>query len=885
MKKQLFACMLAIVLLFGAVPPGYAAEDAEQCSDNMLFMKDLGVIYGYEDGTLRPDNNITRMEFVTMVLRLLGYYHPEEFSGGESMFSDVPDDLWGAAGINFSHRLGFIDGHGDGTFGPEESVTVNQAVKVLVCTLGYKPMAEKMGYPAGYLTHAAQLGVLNGVATGEIAATRAAVADLMANALEAEIVETVYNADQTVDYTKSGKTLLDAMGIEKQGGFVYAVPGISIDADVDLEANQVLVDTTVYDVKCGNVSDSIASEVTIWVNTDSALRRPQILHMEKTDSRSDITVAARDVSAKTTPGTLVYYDNAGKEKSVTLPDGAAIIYNGKLLSTAEMTADRLMPESGYVTVKNTGGTGPKTVLIWDFKNYVVQTVTRDGTVYDIFGEKLDLEDSRLSVEVTVDGIAAELSALKADDILNVAASLDGMYYKILASRKTVSGTITRINDASQPIYDVTADDGKHALYLAKSYQKRLDENSSKLGQLYPGDSALFLLDAFDEIVYTKEADRKSEVQYGYIADAVVNAESFGDKELNLRILNENNRIEDYTLSESDSLRCGATENGVYTTRTHAFDSLLNEIVAADGVKRQAIKYKKDSQGQLRELYLSASGQNSEMWGDCVDTTYSYAYYNGTIDGRFLIDANTIGFYIPSAGDEIELFKSGRAVTMMSSAAYDVQLYDIVDNHVGVVVIKTHIPTNYGYQYMLDMANGSVMLIESMDSYLDGDETVSYVTGWQDGERVSVPVADILEENSDRRELLHEGMLIQYLINTEERSRAKTADEREEIILFRVIEDFNRDVLTHYQTWNYKSNENSNAKIRVISGSVAAYDLPNLLIDCGQDAAASVDDGVNVIRWNNKTKKAEKATIQDIMRNENILVRTRYNVTKDIYIFQ
>ena len=92
-------------------------------------------------------------------------------------------------------------------------------------------------------------------------------------------------------------------------------------------------------------------------------------------------------------------------------------------------------------------------------------------------------------------------------------------------------------------------------------------------------------------------------------------------------------------------------------------------------------------------------------------------------------------------------------------------------------------------------------------------------------------------------------------------------------------------MTHYQTWNYKSNENSNAKIRVISGSVAAYDLPNLLIDCGQDAAASVDDGVNVIRWNNKTKKAEKATIQDIMRNENILVRTRYNVTKDIYIFQ
>ena len=178
-----------------------------------------------------------------------------------------------------------------------------------------------------------------------------------------------------------------------------------------------------------------------------------------------------------------------------------------------------------------------------------------------------------------------------------------------------------------------------------------------------------------------------------------------------------------------------------------------------------------------------------------------------------------------------------------------------------------------------------MLIESMESSLDGDETVSRVTGWQDGERVTVTVANVLEENSDSRKLLREGMLIQYLTNSEERSRADTSDEKEKIILFRVIEDFNSDSVSYYQRWNYKSNENSNAKIRVISGRTAAYDIPNLLIDCGGDAAVSVNDGVNVIRWDKNTKKAEKVTIHDIMLNENIFVRTRYNVTKDIYIFK
>ncbi len=883
--KKTVACLLAVFLLFGAATAGFAASENESCSEKMLLMRDLGVIYGYEDGTLRPDSNITRMEFVTMVLRLLGYYNAEGFSDAQNVFSDVTEDMWGAANINLSHRLGIVDGHGDGRFEPEASVTANQAVKVLVCVLGYKPMAEKMGYPTGYLTYASQLGILKGVSTGETAATRGTVAELMANALESDIVEVTYNTDGTVVYAKSGRNLLDAMGIEKRSGFVYAVPGISIGSETDLDENQAVIDSTLYDVKCSGISDYIASSVNVWVNADSELRHPQILHIEKKDSGNEITAEARNISSKTTLDTFVYYDSSDREREVSLKDGTPIIYNGKLLTTAEASADRLKPESGYVTIKNTNSENMQTVMVWDFKTYVVQAVTEKGTVYDLFGEKLDLEDERLTVEVWLDGEKTELSALRADDIVSAAASLDGRYFRIYASRKTLKGTVSRVKDASQRAYYVEADGETGEYYLSKSYQRRLNLNSSKVSELYPGDSAVFCLDYFGEIAHTKETDRKNEVRYGYIADAAVETKSIGSKTLNLRILNEENKLEDYTVSENDSLRCGMAEGGSYATRTHAFDSLCSKLAGTDGVGRQTVKYKTDNEGKLRELYLSDSAQNSDMWGECVDTTYSYSYYNGTIDGRYLVDANTIGFYIPSAGDEVELFKSGRAVTMMSSAAYDVQLYDIVDNRVGAVVIKTHIPTNYGYRYMLDMTNGPVMLIESVGSYIDGDETVSCITGWQDGTEVTVAVADSLEKNSDSRDLLREGMLIQYLTNKEERSRAKTSDETEKIILFRAIEDFDQNSIPHYQQWNYKNNENSNAKIRVISGTVAAYDMPNMLVDCGADAAVSVNDGVNVIRWNNKTQKAEKATIHDIMLNESIFVRTRYNVTKDIYIFK
>ena len=49
--------------------------------------------------------------------------------------------------------LSMLQGNGDGSFSPEEETTAEQAIKILVCALGYEPMAEeKGGYPTGYLT-------------------------------------------------------------------------------------------------------------------------------------------------------------------------------------------------------------------------------------------------------------------------------------------------------------------------------------------------------------------------------------------------------------------------------------------------------------------------------------------------------------------------------------------------------------------------------------------------------------------------------------------------------------------------------------------------------------------------------------------------------------
>ena len=78
-------------------------------------------INGYNDGTVRPDNPITRAEVVTIFYRLLK--NPNTNNSVENSFSDVDDGSWYATAINCLAGLGIVEGYGDGTFRPDRFIT------------------------------------------------------------------------------------------------------------------------------------------------------------------------------------------------------------------------------------------------------------------------------------------------------------------------------------------------------------------------------------------------------------------------------------------------------------------------------------------------------------------------------------------------------------------------------------------------------------------------------------------------------------------------------------------------------------------------------------------------------------------------------------------
>ena len=79
-----------------------------------------GMVAGYPDGTFRPDHPITRAEFTVMLvraLRLEGTGAPLTFTDRDQIGS------WAAEAIGLAVEAGIVRGYEDGSFRPDEPIT------------------------------------------------------------------------------------------------------------------------------------------------------------------------------------------------------------------------------------------------------------------------------------------------------------------------------------------------------------------------------------------------------------------------------------------------------------------------------------------------------------------------------------------------------------------------------------------------------------------------------------------------------------------------------------------------------------------------------------------------------------------------------------------
>lgn len=106
-------------------------ENSHWASSAIRGLKDKNLISGDGSGNFRPNDYLTREELVKMVVLSAGAF----ITDGYGEFTDVPFNHWSYYYINSAYSQGLISGRGDGTFGIGENVTRQDAAVIIYNTL------------------------------------------------------------------------------------------------------------------------------------------------------------------------------------------------------------------------------------------------------------------------------------------------------------------------------------------------------------------------------------------------------------------------------------------------------------------------------------------------------------------------------------------------------------------------------------------------------------------------------------------------------------------------------------------------------------------------------------------------------------------------------
>lgn len=99
-------------------------------NNSIAYLEKYNIISGYTDGTFRPEEQITRAEFVTMCMRFYDMFEDITVSD-KNIFNDVPKSHWAAGYICNAIAMKWIEGYADGTFKPDSNITRAEVVAIV----------------------------------------------------------------------------------------------------------------------------------------------------------------------------------------------------------------------------------------------------------------------------------------------------------------------------------------------------------------------------------------------------------------------------------------------------------------------------------------------------------------------------------------------------------------------------------------------------------------------------------------------------------------------------------------------------------------------------------------------------------------------------------
>ncbi len=714
----LVIAMLCSMSVFALQFPDVDTNDNNQESIDVL--SSLGIIKGYDDGQFKPEKTVTRAEITSLIVRMLGLSSINN-TVVDSPYADVPGDHWAISDIKTATNLKIIKGYGDGKFGPEDEVTYEQAVKMIVAMLGYEPQAlkkggwtEEGGFPngdwaGGYMQQARDLNVLKNSEMAQTSpAPRKTIAQILYNSLEIDLMEeiTVPGAAQPMYEVKAGRNLLNYyLKLTKHEGVVIAnsisrlenTESELLDDEIELETKNGDYVTIKMD-KLTDIKDMLGVNVYAYTKRDDDNVNNILCHyMPKSKIKTTVLSSEEVIFTGVSESAITYEkEDGGRSYKVSLASDPIMIYNGKYIDfDYALDNDLVIPQMGTITLTDSGN-GNSLINVESYVNYVVKNT--DTTVNEIFAQipvngktSLLLPDDEFEWEVKIlqNGSEVSFSTIKANNILTVLMSdASQVGKKILTIYISDSKKSGRITEEDEDTVHIEGKAYKVAPSLAGTdIAKKIEYDAS----------GTYYLDYFGNIAYVDFNTANESERYGYISSCGVIDETGGETTGGAMIFDYANKTHK-KMTFNSRIKVDGTNYSdhdavlMYLSEVAGTTNLDAEATETDYA--QPIRYMVNSRGYVSEIDTIAKGGSETFVADSkglITATYNATnkYFRQDSKTVATIDSKTVIFAVPSNRSETADYSVKTSSFFKGETPYSFELFEVNANGIaGVMVLYT-----------------------------------------------------------------------------------------------------------------------------------------------------------------------------------------------------
>lgn len=616
MKKFMTFILILVVVITSTCSVWAAGEDiaGNRYAVELALMREMGIISGYPDGSMRPTSNVTRAEFVQMLIRILGY---DEIVNSASVdFRDVSENYWAFDCIAVAHELGIVNGSGNGMFYPEKNIGLNEAVKMVVCSIGYDLHAQKKGgWSMGYFLTASDLGILDEIDISLTdVVTRDVCARILYNMLDVNIMEESVNGE----FSRGDKLFnmrAKIMDWEKGEGLLTGTYNTVIFDDRELEEDEVIIDGKIYKVAATDAEEYFGMYTEFYSYKDENGDSRLLTIYPKEHKNTVISVESERV-VDFSRYELKYYEDDSKysnTEKAEFSSGLKLIVNGQWIN-GYTDADFYIDE-GYLTLIDNDNDNLTDILIINrSQSFLVERISsgkdlvyfKNATLNGKKSIRYDAEDEELRMQVIKDRVEIPFSEIREGDVVTVFMSPDRKNYKILVSERVIDGQLSA-KDEENSIVSVNGEEfpvtESFKLQMFGGVQSGKDIQPLEFSKMYK-----FYIDDSGRIAYVDEAESESDEGFAYIMKHALGKGLSPGIELKVLIGNRTREIEDEKNKDNDKTITEAQNksieylksedtlkiNGKKCTAQEAADKINSENI-------RIISFKLNSEGLLTEI--------------------------------------------------------------------------------------------------------------------------------------------------------------------------------------------------------------------------------------------------------------------------------------------